>query len=259
MGVGCARCAGGVIQRRIRSRGQGFGGGAGGLEDAFGGDVGAAEGGVEVGGFECGAGGVERDDGVAAAVLQPADDVAEGAGGVEGGGEQGAGEDLFAGGVEERVAAGAADGGHEVPGQPGGGFDPVGVGDLADRAQGVPPPLSGGGRRCLAGRTPRPGPSSARDPLVSAHRSALLEVATARPGAARTAGTASALVLFDRGPMMTRATSSQDIHTSCPSRRRTGIPHSMRAASPRRRCGCRPSGGRRGRGAAAALGQAAGR
>ena len=169
--------------------GQGFGGGAGGLEDAFGGDVGAARGlAFEVGGFGVGAGGVEGDDGVAAAVLQPVRRRRAAVPWDEGGGEQGAGEDLFAGGVEERVAAGAADGGHEVPGQPGGGFDPVGVGDLADRAQGVPPPCLRGGRRCLAGRTTQTGPSSARDPLVSAHRSALLEVATTRPGAAQHGG-----------------------------------------------------------------------
>ena len=124
-------------------RGQGFGGGARGLEDAFGGDVGAGQGGVQVGGFGVGAGGVEGDDGVAAAVLQPFDDVAQGGGGVQGGGEQGAGEDLFPGGVEERVASGAADGGHEVPGQPGRGFDAVRVGDLADRPQRIPPPLLG--------------------------------------------------------------------------------------------------------------------
>ena len=68
------------------------------------------------------------------------------------------------------------------------------------------------------------GPSSARAALVNAHRSALFEVATARPGAARTAGTARALVLFDRGPMMISATSSQDMRTSRPSRRPTRIP-----------------------------------
>ena len=124
-------------------RGEGFGGGARGLEDAFGGHVRAGEGGVQVGGFGVGACGVEGDDGVAAAVLQPLHNLAQGGGGVEGGGEQGAGEDLFPGGVEERVTAGAADGGHEVPGQPAGGFDPVRVGDLADRPQGIPPPLLG--------------------------------------------------------------------------------------------------------------------
>ena len=85
--------------------GQGLGGGAGGLVDAFGGDLGAAEGGLEVAGLDVRAGGVERGDRVPAAVLQPADDVAEGAAG-DGGGEQGAGEDLFGGGGEERVACG---------------------------------------------------------------------------------------------------------------------------------------------------------
>ena len=70
------------------------------------------------------------------------------------------------------------------------------------------------------------GPTRARSPAVSAHRSALLEVATTGPGADSTVGTATALVLFARGPMMIRATSSQDIHTSRP-------PHAQQPHPPR--------------------------
>ena len=72
------------------------------------------------------------------------------------------------------------------------------------------------------------GPTRARSPAVSAHRSALLEVATTGPGADSTVGTATALVLFARGPMMIRATSSQDIHTSRPPTRSNRTPRAPR-------------------------------
>ena len=132
-GPGSRHVAGGVTQRRIRCEVRALVAVRAVWKMPLAVDVRAGEGGVQVGGFGVGACGVEGDDGVAAPVLQPLHHLGQTGGGVEGGGEQGAGEDLFPGGVEERVASGAADGGHEVPGQPAGGFDPVGVGDLADR------------------------------------------------------------------------------------------------------------------------------
>lgn len=55
-----------------------------------------------------------------------------------------------------------------------------------------------------------------RASLVRAHRSALLEVATTAPGASSTWGTATSLVLPERGAMNTTSTSSHDARSSGP-------------------------------------------
>src|SRR3954447_24148522 len=71
-------------------------------------------------------------------------------------------------------------------------------------------------------------PDAARSAEVDAHRSALLLVATAQPGAASTVGTASAVVLPERGAITASSTSSQDAASSGPdgSSRPSAIPRS---------------------------------
>src|SRR5580658_7047748 len=59
-------------------------------------------------------------------------------------------------------------------------------------------------------------PDSARSCAVAAHRSALLLVATTAPGADRTYGMLSAVVLPDRGAMNAVMVSSQDANKAGP-------------------------------------------
>src|ERR1035441_5582811 len=59
-------------------------------------------------------------------------------------------------------------------------------------------------------------PDSARGCAVAAHRSALLLVATTAPGADRTYGILSAVVLPERGAMNAVMVSSQDANRAAP-------------------------------------------
>ena len=199
----------------------------------------------------------QRGDRVPAAVLQPADDVAEGAAG-GGGGEQGAGEDLFGGGGEERVACGPRTGGEEVPGQPGGGVTgPVGR-RRGSRAAG-PTTRSARRTRSAAGRRSEHRPDPGAQPGGERPQVGLVGGGDDRAGCGQHGRHGDRAGLVRPRPMMIRATSSQDIHVVTAGRRAaTAFPRIAAAADPPRRSACR-RGGLVGEGRAAAAGRGAAR